>query len=1773
MSSKIIADLIAVPPVETVIRLEEADSADSAAWQKLLGSFVITDEIEQVFEKLFGQILQRQGVGAFLKGNYGSGKSHLLAALSLLLQSPEAWKFLQSPLLKQFAGLQEQNILTVKIALHNFAAGERLEAIVLGETEKALAAAGKEALLQSAAVLVEDFNRYILPQHPDFLTSLKESERSWKALAKAEPKRAAGLVYRFITQNQIPLRPAFDRREAILALLAALKDEEISGVFFAVDELSEFLKSKPAPAAFSEDLRFLQFMGEACKDHPFYLVAALQENIENTGYIEKDLVYRIKDRFPLRFSLSSRHVKQLISQRLIHKKPKAAAQIEAIYRDFRAAFPNVETAPAEFCDIYPVHPDTVVLLEGLTPLFSQHRGVVDFIYHQLTGDPNRGWEGMMSLPANQLLTPDAIFDHFRERIREIPDLNPFVEVVFKTLEREIPRIFQDSRDQRIAFKAVKILILVELSPLEKRLSLPRLAQMVNEPVSNLEETLNYRYLEEAILEKLLKEGSFVSRQRSERGETLFFISLEMTVHQVLRSRIGEFLKEPARPVRELPRLFPYLKNTEIPLEVLAASPRKKYSFPWQNTNREGWVIYKPRWSKSRPLPERLELEELQRELLTSEADFALFICGPAEGEAGAENGEPEDAPPADAASPEGGFSQAILLWAPRGFREEETRFIHEFYAYDLLRQQLEQAADPREKQMLQIVREWLEEHRNELTTTVEDAYYGGRLADARGWTSFRFTSFYPDFKSLLKQIFSAPLQARYPRHGEIMPGDAIPPFAQDKLFQQFIRPGGISRQEAQAQHLDALIESCLKPLGIVEADAEQYTLSLIPKENSVLGELLSLCAGDQPVNPYNLYWEMRKGPWGISKAQFSLLLAALVASGKLAAFQSGNLAPLRTIAQLGDGSIDAVGQGKLVGEDIQRSLQPLLQLPEFEGIPAHFSASAQEQVWRKLKGFRDDLRALQGRWQAVAERYQAYPAYPALVQAQAPDMSLLNEFEEALRVSYPAKEGLEKLAGELRPAGLQQFAEAVQKLNKITRLLESRFVELNQIYVYLKNPHLKTIAARFSGAGAPAGPPAGTSPLGQMLQALENLYSEMSGSLLLLSEESVQKFTEKFYQFRAEYTRQYCEAHQAYYSDAVFDMAENLAAAPAIQVLRRFHRLETAAFEPDWISVQEKIGQLPRPCRRRPEAQLAAVPLCECGFIPGQKSPEAGVQEIVGMAVEGIRAALRQLQTTFRWALEEYESNLKQVGKPELARQLSELLNFPLDRTETQIGKLAGAASEAAIEAVNEGIRGRVLVLQRSIKKLTAQLAGKQKTLREVEDIFRRWLSEGETLGEDTHVQILAEQESPDFDVRSYQGVRFFIREEGARFFEAFWLLVWASQHETPPWLEWIKNKYRIQQVDFVLLDAVARERVAAGDWERFLLYWERSSLPAQLEKLVQPSSHAAQDLLRFISRENMLEGLSRKAAQVAISRLAPTEALPESLAAFPEALRKHARINSWAHLRFLERYLAMLQIAGSGAGSANPVAFYLDSGWKIPLLLNFLEEGNQGLQLLPAERLHLLRERAEAVMQQMYFPLKHISRREIRLPFFDVYNLPKRLGESIAEGNRPVILLIIDAMRWDVWEILQPWFARMLPRHTLHFYGAMEVASPTTTEKNRKLLVENLADLTRVLAWSLETVSEDPSRREEVLRQVRNIDGLLILNTTIVDTLLHERKEPLGAMLEVMKTRMNALMGPVLQAIQPEVTLALTADHGFVESEGGYRHGGDSFFEKIVPFTVWKSV
>ena len=113
-----------------------------------------------------------------------------------------------------------------------------------------------------------------------------------------------------------------------------------SGIVLLVDELSEFLRSKPSPQALNEDARTLQLLGEMAASGPLWIVAAVQESIERTGDLSQAIVRKIKDRFPVKMALSTLHIRALLSERLVRLKPGAEEALYRIYERFRGQFPG-----------------------------------------------------------------------------------------------------------------------------------------------------------------------------------------------------------------------------------------------------------------------------------------------------------------------------------------------------------------------------------------------------------------------------------------------------------------------------------------------------------------------------------------------------------------------------------------------------------------------------------------------------------------------------------------------------------------------------------------------------------------------------------------------------------------------------------------------------------------------------------------------------------------------------------------------------------------------------------------------------------------------------------------------------------------------------------------------------------------------------------------------------------------------------------------------------------------------------------------------------------------------------------------------------------------------------------------------------------------------------------------------------------------------------------------------------------------------------------------
>ncbi len=331
---ELLSDLIDIADVKLVIELDDADKDPDG----ITSSFVFTDEIRQSADIILKRMSGDNGCGIFLKGNYGSGKSHFLSYLYLLLKN-------RLPLLEDHPGLKDRDFKAVKVSLVKYPASRSLEDILLS------------AFGHAAKVI--------------------DREKTFSEIV--------------------------DRHTVLI-----------------IDELSEFLRSKPSPSSFYEDIRFLQFLGEFSFHNPLWIIASLQEWIEETGHISSSIFNRIKDRYPLRINLTSSHIEDIIDRRIIIKKPGAGESIKKIFFELKKYYPYLPLKYDDFKKTYPLHPFTVRFLSGLTPVFSQHRGVIHFVFSEA--------HRMLDRPADELITPDAIFDHFEERIREIPEYSPFARV-------------------------------------------------------------------------------------------------------------------------------------------------------------------------------------------------------------------------------------------------------------------------------------------------------------------------------------------------------------------------------------------------------------------------------------------------------------------------------------------------------------------------------------------------------------------------------------------------------------------------------------------------------------------------------------------------------------------------------------------------------------------------------------------------------------------------------------------------------------------------------------------------------------------------------------------------------------------------------------------------------------------------------------------------------------------------------------------------------------------------------------------------------------------------------------------------------------------------------------------------------------------------------------------------------------------------------------------------------------------------------------------------
>jgi energy-coupling factor transporter ATP-binding protein EcfA2 len=1205
-----IRDLVEVPHIKTVIQLE--DLKDSNLRRMIVETFVLTGEVQDNLRAIFTGLSGREGRGIFLKGHFGSGKSHFLSILSLLLKHPESMRAVlsQAPSLSHFEGeLTGLRAFVVEISLVQHRSSEFLEDIVLRAIFEAL---GDQQ--------VNDFDG------------------------------------------------AETRHETFSRLKALLKNRGLAGMVILIDELSEFLRSKADARAYNEDIRFLQYLGEEAAAFPLWVVASLQEWIEETGEIHQDTFNKIKDRYRVRLNLGRAHIEELVSERMIRRKEGAESKIDEIYSDLKSYFPQFPVSRDRFVSLYPVHPATVSLLDRLKPLFSEHRGVVDFIHFRLKGDPERQIPSMLNSPAHQLLTPEAIFDHFLDRIRERSETQVYVQRVFDAYQEEIPDLFQDRDQQNIALVAIKLLILFAISPVKFKYSVRHMAEMVLFQVTPMEAQINYQFLYD-ILDRLTREGSYVRVEaRDDPLDNHYFLDLKADIAGIMRRRIrhmaSEFFPEDRRLFTKLAAMVdsPYL-----PLAGWVERGRQQVSVQWQHTRRTGTVLL-------RQLDELTqdEVDGLARQWARSEEDFFTLV-GTTHNPDNQYNHVRENILPRIRKHHPGIF----LFWVPSGY-DGDFEWLNEMLAASLLRDRMKNDSSEKSRQGYHFLQALLDRDKHRLTDYFSNRYYSGMLIWDENQLELSRFGFLSQEK-FLSEFIPPLLERRFSRHSRIQPYmDALAPSIIKDMLVDFLSRGTLVVDDHSKFGIRDVLDGLLKPMGLVKKKGNLYELQVSPKHNELARHFFEEMGNRESVDLDEMYWVFRKGEYGLLMPHYEILVLALIFSGHLVAYKGLHRKGSDELARTGLKGITGLGKGEILAEKLRQAIPDHPLIPQkFKNVP--LTLASQEDLWMEIKTGKpaavEDLESLRSKiqWASSFEAFKNMSWKDVLKNLD----DLIAQWDE-VKVSLTSREGLERFIS----AGLNDpFLGEKRRVVEDCQGFLGRAERALFIYQYLTNPKLNLPERDFCEQdtqsrawGVRENDAQGD--YGQLEQYRSDILKDYEEPEGLISPDLLEELNNRFQNFQEGYIRIYAEAHQRSRGGDQFEPYEQLTRSKRFVLLKRLDQLEMISVEHDRRSIDQGLSSiLLSRCLRSPQDYLQGQPACQCGFRIGETSTFKPLKQIEKEIDLGIAETLEALQSP---AIQEkiipYTEGLDLVGKVREAGAIRQLLEpcsseiYPFPNTKNHPG-------------------------------------------------------------------------------------------------------------------------------------------------------------------------------------------------------------------------------------------------------------------------------------------------------------------------------------------------------------------------------------------------------------------------------------------------------------------------------------------------------------------------
>ena len=314
------SELIRFDPIESVIQLRDADHVDEA--KRLVSSFVASDNmIEQLTGVVFPNLQfteQYDRKGLMIVGNYGTGKSHLMAVITGICENSAL-----------VADLRNQKLMDATGSV-----------------------AGRFKVIRSEIGAVTMPLRDIV---------IHELERGLKKF---------GVEFRFPLPSETT-----GYKEPIMNMMQKFsEDYPEQGLIFALDELLDYLRGRDEQALIN-DLIFLRELGEVCGRSRFRFIAGIQEALFDNPrfHFVSQSILKVRDRYQ-EIHIVRTDIEFVVSERLLKKNTKQKALVREHLEKFASLYSGMTESMERFVGLYPIHPSFIETFERIS--FAEKREVL-----------------------------------------------------------------------------------------------------------------------------------------------------------------------------------------------------------------------------------------------------------------------------------------------------------------------------------------------------------------------------------------------------------------------------------------------------------------------------------------------------------------------------------------------------------------------------------------------------------------------------------------------------------------------------------------------------------------------------------------------------------------------------------------------------------------------------------------------------------------------------------------------------------------------------------------------------------------------------------------------------------------------------------------------------------------------------------------------------------------------------------------------------------------------------------------------------------------------------------------------------------------------------------------------------------------------------------------------------------------------------------------------------------------------------------------------------